>query len=218
MYKAVVFDMDGVIFDSERCVLQSWIDVADQYSITDIDKVFIKCIGTNEPATKKILFEHYGPDFPYDEYRKKSSAIFHAKYDDGRLPMKPGIKELLQYLTEQGYLVGLASSTKEIHVRQEITDAGLLPYFKNLTCGDMLKKSKPEPDIFLMACDNLGVKPEEAIAIEDSFNGIRAAHRAGMFPIMVPDLIAPDDEMRELAGMILSNLMEVKAWLQTNIL
>lgn len=212
-YKAVVFDMDGVIFDSEKCVLESWKEVANEFGIKDIDKVFTKCIGTNEPTTKKIVFDHFGQDFPYEEYRQRSSAIFHEKYDEGRLPMKPGIKELLQYLTEEGYLVGLASSTKEIHVRQEITDAGLLPYFKNLTCGDMLKKSKPEPDIFLMACDNLSVKPEEAIAIEDSYNGIRAAHRAGMFPIMVPDLIPPDDEMRSLAGKICENLIEVKKWL-----
>lgn len=213
-YQAVVFDMDGVIFDSEKCVLESWMEAAKKRSIQDIEQVFIQCIGTNEPATRKILLEHYGPDFPYEEYREESSHIFHEKYDDGRLPLKPGIRELLEMLVSEGYKVGLASSTREAIVRQEIQDAGLLPFFQNLTCGDMLKKSKPEPDIFLMACAHLGVKPEEAIAIEDSYNGIRAAHSAGMFPVMVPDLLPPDDEMRHLAGQIFQNLLEVKTWLK----
>lgn len=111
--------------------------------------------------------------------------------------------------------MGLASSTREAVVRQEIGDAGLLPYFRNLTCGDMLKKSKPEPDIFLMACGSLGVKPEEAIAVEDSYNGIRAAYRAGMMPVMVPDMVEPDDEMRKLAGKICGSLPEVLEWIKT---
>ena len=139
--------------------------------------------------------------------------MYHERYDGGRLPLKPGIRELLEYLKENDYKIGLASSTREAVVSQQLIDAGLRPYFDNLTCGDMLKKSKPEPDIYLMACEKLEVLPEEAIAIEDSFNGIRSAYRAGMFPIMVPDLLQPDDEMRELSGKIFEDLFKVKDWL-----
>ena len=124
--------------------------------------------------------------------------------------------ELLKYLNDSGYKVGLASSTRYEIVKEELEEAGLLPYFHNLTGGDMLKKSKPEPDIFLMACESLSVKPEEAIGIEDSYNGIRALSRAGMLPVMVPDMIAPDEEMKDLAEFIFDDLLEVLKWIQTS--
>lgn len=211
--EAVIFDMDGVIFDSERLVLEGWKEIARKYDFPDIEEVYYRTIGVNAVVTREIYFEHYGNDFPYDIYKKEASAAFHEKYGEGRLPMKPGIVELLTFLKEKGYKIGVASSTREAVVRQEITDAGLLPYFDNLTCGDMLKKSKPEPDIFLMACDSLKVKPENALIIEDSYNGIRAAYRAGAIPVMVPDMVAPDEEMKRLSHKICKDLSEVKEWL-----
>lgn len=213
-YKAVVFDMDGVIFDSEKLVLGCWMELAKTYGIPDMEETFIKCIGTNRAQTKEILLERYGADFKYEKFRDEASVMYHSRYDNGRLPMKPYVKELLEYLKEKEILVSVASSTRHAVVEQEIRDAGLLPYFKTLTCGDMVKRSKPDPEIFLMACESLSVAPEETIAIEDSFNGIRAAHRAGMFPVMVPDMIAPDEEMKRLAGKIFKDLSEVKRWLE----
>ncbi len=215
--KAVIFDMDGVIFDSERLVLTSWKEVGAKYGLVIEDEVFYQCVGVNAVETKEIFLEHYGRDFPYDMYKSEASKWYHDRYDGGRLPMKPGIRELLTYLKEAGFKIGLASSTREVTVTQEITDAGLLPFFDNLTCGDMLKKSKPEPDIFWMACERLGVKPEEAIVIEDSYNGIRAAHRAGTTPVMVPDMIAPDEEMQSLAYKIFKSLLDVETWIETEV-
>lgn len=212
-YKAVIFDMDGVIFDSEVCVIESWQVVAEKYGILDVEKVLPHCLGINYAETKKIFLNYYGEDFPYDTYKKECSAIYHERYDGGRLPLKPGIKELLVYLRENGYKVCVASSTREAVVRQQIIDAGLLPYFDELICGDMVKRSKPEPDIYLMACEKIQVSPQEAIAIEDSYNGIRSAYRAGMFPVMVPDLAQPNEEMREITGAIFESLLDVKEWL-----
>ena len=213
-YKAVIFDMDGVIFDSERLVLECWKEIAKRENIKDMEEVFRRCIGTNKQKTKEILLEHYGQAFDYDTFRKEASNLFHSRYGDGRLPMKIGVKELLSYLKEQGVRIGLASSTRYEVVHQELQDAGILSYFESLTCGDMVKQSKPEPEIFLKACESLFVKPEEAIAIEDSFNGIRSAYRAGMLPIMVPDMIPPNEEMEQLTGKIFTDLAEVKEWLQ----
>jgi len=212
-YKAVVFDMDGVIFDSERLVLKCWTEVAEQMGIKDMDKVYYQCIGVNLAQSKEITMKYYGPEFPYDRFRTEASFLYHSRYDDGRLPMKPGVVELLEFLKEHGYRVGLASSTRYEVVHQELRDAGILPYFQTLTCGDMVTVSKPNPEIFLKACEALSVAPKEAIAIEDSFNGIRAAHRAGMFPVMVPDMVAPDEEMRMLAGRVDKDLFEVREWL-----
>lgn len=215
-YKAVIFDMDGVIFDSERLVFEEWLAIAEKYSLTGMEEVYRRCIGVNAVITKEIFLDYYGRDFPYDDYVKELSDSYHRRYDHGRLPMKPGVKELLSYLKEEGYLVGLASSTKKSTVEREITDAGLITYFDDLTCGDMLQKSKPEPDIFLMACSRLKVLPKEAVTIEDSYNGIRAAHRAGTVPIMVPDMVQPDDEMKQLAYIICKDLSEVKKWFEEN--
>lgn len=214
-FKAVIFDMDGVIFDSERLSLQEWLTLGEKYEIPDIASVYPKCIGVNAVFSKKIFTEHYGEDFPYDRYRQEVSESFHGKYDNGRLPMKPGIQELLQFLKENGLHVGLASSTKQEIVKQELKDAGILHYFETVIGGDMVTKSKPEPDIFLKAAETLGVRPEECVVIEDSYNGIRAASKAGMFPIMVPDMIAPDEEMKQLAKVIFKNLIEVQIYLDS---
>lgn len=215
-YKAVIFDMDGVIFDSERLVLESWKQIAEKYGIQNVEEVLIKCIGVNAVITRDIFLEYYGKDFPYDMYKTECSSLFHTWCKTKGLPIKKGVTELLEYLNDSGYKVGLASSTRYEIVKEELEEAGLLPYFHNLTGGDMLKKSKPEPDIFLMACESLSVKPEEAIGIEDSYNGIRALSRAGMLPVMVPDMIAPDEEMKEFAEFIFDDLLEVLKWIQTS--
>lgn len=213
-YKAVIFDMDGVIFDSERCIIECWKVIAKKHNIKDTEPVLMKCLGITYEEAKRIFLEHYGEDFPYDAWKKERSDLYHERYDGGKLPLKPDIEELLVFLKQNGYKVGVASSTREAIVSKQLMDAGLIKYFDNLTCGDMLEKSKPEPDIYLMACDKLGVKPEEAIAIEDSYNGIRSSYKAGMFPIMVPDLAEPDDEMELLAGKIFASLSDVKRWLE----
>ena len=213
-YKAVVFDMDGVIFDSEVKVVECWKVIADKYNIPDIEATCIDCMGQNQAMAKEKFLAKYGDDFPYVEYKKEMSNLFHSRYDNGRLPMKPGVVELLTYLKAQGKLIALASSTRKEVVTRELRDAGVLDYFDEVICGDMVSKSKPEPDIFLEACEELGVEPEEAYAVEDSHNGIRAAEAGGLMPIMVPDLMPVTDEMKELSLVILDSLLEVKIYLE----
>lgn len=212
--EAVVFDMDGVIFDSEVCVIETWKIIADKYGIDDIESACRACLGLNNAASEQVMYDNYGKDFPYREYTEERRALYHEKYDGGRLPMKPGVHELLNYLKQSGIKIALASSTRSQTVISELTDAGIIDYFDKVVCGDMVKNSKPDPEIFAKACELLEVEPENAIAIEDSFNGIRSAYAAGMKVIMVPDLMEPDDEMREKTVCILESLLEVKELLQ----
>ncbi len=207
--KAVVFDMDGVIFDSEAKVVECWVETAEKYGIKDIEKLCHMCLGTNSAETRRIALDFYGEDFPYDEYKAEMSALYHERYDGGRLPMKPYVRELLELLKAKGLRIALASSTRYQVVHDQLRDAGILDYFDKLVSGDMVSRSKPEPDIFLKACEELSVAPEYALAIEDSYNGIRSAYAAGMHPVMVPDLAPPTDEMRQLAEVILPSLKEV---------
>jgi len=213
LYKAVVFDMDGVIFDSERAVMQCWKEVASRHNIPDIEKAILACTGTTMVRTREIMLNLYGADFPYDEYAKESSAIFHSRYDGGRLPMKQGVKELLSFLKEHGKKIALASSTRQQVVTDELRDAGIIGYFDRIICGDMVSRSKPAPDIFLKACEELNISPSDSYAIEDSYNGIRAAHAGGLHPIMVPDLLPADEEMQSLAEIVLPSLTSVMEYL-----
>lgn len=213
-YKAVVFDMDGIIFDSERLVIVCWKEVADKYGIVEIEKACEACLGVNATETREIFKRFYGQDFPYDEYKQEMSQLFHSRYDGGRLPTKAGVQELLQYLKAQEIKVGLASSTRKAVVVQELTDAGLIKYFDVVVGGDMVSKSKPNPEIFLKACEELNVAPQEAFAIEDSYNGIRAAAAGKLRPLMVPDLMPPTEEMLELAEHVFETLLDVKTYLE----
>ena len=156
----------------------------------------------------------FGEDFPFDERQKDLSRMFHARADGGRLPMKPGIRELLEALKDAGLKTAVASSTRKAVVEQELRDAGLRDFFDEVIGGDMLQRSKPAPDIYLMACGAIGTAPGDAYAIEDSHNGIRAAKAAGMRPLMVPDLAAPTEEMKDLAEAILPSLTEVLDYLR----
>lgn len=214
-YQAVVFDMDGVIFDTERLVIEFWKEVAKKHNIPNVEHTCIQCLGTNRVRTREIFLESYGADFPFDPYRAEVTELFNTHYKGVPLPTKPGVRELLSYLQEQDIKVGLASSTAQHLVRDEIGTAGLLPYFQTLVCGDMVEHSKPAPDIFLKACEILNADPTKSIAIEDSFNGIRSAHCAGMTPIMVPDQVQPTDEIRALAFHVMPSLLDVLNWLKT---
>lgn len=210
MKKAVIFDMDGVIFDSERAVYLEWCEMSEKYGFKNIEEVYPKVIGVNAKLCRKIFLDFYGEDFPFDAYKDEQSKAYHEKYDGGRLPLKSGIKELLVYLKGKGYKTAVASSTRTDVVTQQIIDAGLMPYFDYIVGGDQVTNSKPNPEIFLTAAEKLSVKPEEAYVIEDSFNGIRAAKAAEMTAIMVPDMLMPDDEMKEKADYILKDLSAVE--------
>ena len=206
---AVLFDLDGVIFDSERAVFNEWKLLSEKYGFPDLEVPYMKCIGVNAAACRRIFLDYYGDDFPYDRYCDERRQNFREKYGNGRLPLKPGVKDLLAFLKQNGFPLAVASSTRTETVKQELRDAGLLDYFDEVVGGDMTERSKPAPDIFLKAAEALNVPPENCCVIEDSYNGIRAASAAGMFPVMVPDMIPPDDEMCEKAGLIQSSLAEL---------
>lgn len=206
----VIFDLDGIIFDSERAVFNEWKLIAEKYGFPNLEEPYAKCIGVNADTCRQIFLDYYGADFPYDAYCEERRRNFREKYSHGRLPLKPGVIELLEGLKKKGFLTAIASSTRTENVREEIRDAELLKYFDEIVGGDQVERSKPAPDIFLKAAEKLGVLPKKCCVIEDSYNGIRAASAAGMFPVMVPDMLPPNDEMREKAGLIVDSLNEIR--------
>ena len=214
---AVIFDMDGVIFDSERLVLVCWEKVSEKYGIQGIEEVFMPCIGTNAEKTKEVVLDHYGQDFPFEEFRKEASVLFHEDVNRNGLPVKKGVRELLEYLKEREIPTAVASSTRLEVVTGELKQAGLYEYFKAVMGGDQLKRSKPEPDIYLMTCEKMGAAPECAYAVEDSHNGIRAAYSAGMMPIMVPDLLPATEEMYAKSAAVFDDLLQVMQYFKERL-
>ena len=211
---AVIFDMDGVLFDTERLCERSWLEVARAHEIPGMEEIFPRCIGLNANDSRRIVMDAYGEDFDYPGFREEASVWFWDYIEKNGLPVMAGVVEILAWLKENNWKVGLASSTRRSSVLNHLEQAGLRDYFSVIITGDMVEHSKPQPDIYLLACRNLGVEPGQAYAIEDSPNGIRSAYRAGMVPLMVPDMIAPDEEMKALSHGIFENLTEVLNYLK----
>ncbi len=211
--RAVVFDMDGVLFDTEQLCMKSWCETAKEQGFSQMEILFPRCIGSNSTDTEVIVKDFYGEDFPYKSFREIASKWFWQYIDQNGLPMKEGVRELLIFLKEEGFKIGLASSTRKDSIVKHLHQANISDYFSVIVSGDMVLHSKPNPDIYLMACEQMGVSPIETYAIEDSHNGIRAAYRAGMLPIMVPDMLPPNEEMRNISCLICDNLLEVKEFL-----
>lgn len=214
MRTGVIFDMDGVIFDTEALILSCWMHVGERYGITGLEQVFRQCIGVNQTETRNIVRRHLGEAFDYERLRRETSLLFHKKTDECGIPVKPGVRELLEYLEENGYRIGLASSTRREVVGQQLGAAGLLPFFQVIVGGDMVRHSKPHPEIYERACQELGVDPAQTYAIEDSLHGVHAAYSAGMKVLMVPDLQEPDEETKQIAFAVYPSLVEALGFFQ----
>ena len=215
--QAVVFDMDGVIFDSERLVIECWEVIAAKHNIPDIVEICMRVQGNNREETGKRFREKYGRDFPYEAYKKEVAALFRDRYGEGRLPLKPGVVKILEELKRNNIPLALASSTRSDIVKLEMEEANLLSYFDVVLGGDMVPRSKPEPDIFLAAAAALQAEPKCCYVLEDSHNGIRAAYRAGMHPVMVPDMQQPTEEIRGIAEAVVKNLLAALEYLQARM-
>lgn len=209
----VIFDMDGVIFDTESIYAEGWMAAAKEYGYEDIKEAVTGAIGRNAADTKVLFKELLGEDFPYDDVWNRAVMLARETIQRDGLPMMKGVQELLEYLQKNNYRIGLASSTRRGRVLEQIGDAGIADYFQIVVGGDMVEHSKPSPEIYLLACKEMGVSPKEAYAIEDSPNGIRAAHSAGMKALMVPDMIAPTEEIKKICTGIFDDLLAVRNYL-----
>lgn len=217
MIEAVVFDMDGVILDTEKLVIECSLIIAPKYGINNVEEHCRVATGCNREYTKKLWEKRYGKEVSYDDFRAERAKLFHKKFYEGEPLLKVGAIECLKWLKEHGIKTALASSTASEHVIPELKHVGAYEYLDEIITGEMVTRSKPEPDIFLLACEKLGVNPANTFAIEDSYNGIRSARAAGMRAIMVPDLLPPTDEMQELSEVILEDLIKVRDYIKEEL-
>jgi len=211
--KAVVFDMDGLMFDTERVAILAWDYAGEKMGIGKAGYMVYKTLGINVEASNQIWKKEFGDRYNEEELWKYTREFNNDFYAKNKVPVKKGLYILLEYLKANGYKLAVASSTSKRGVERNLKSAGVLEYFDAVICGDMVEKSKPEPEIYVKACEALGVEPAEALALEDSRNGLLSAHRAGMKVIMVPDLWEADEEVKEFLWTMCSDLEEVKEFL-----
>lgn len=198
MFQAVVFDMDGVITDTEKLYRRFEIEEGLKRGVPE-DVMIEACegiAGGNKYSNKAVFERIVGRGIEYFAYRDDMIRSMDAYVAEHGVELKAGVKETLQFLKSKGIKIGLATSTIKERAIGYLHDHQIYEYFDKLIFGDMVEHGKPAPDIYLKACEELGVDPANAVAVEDSRNGIKSAGQAGMFPVMVIDLIQPNDEIK----------------------
>lgn len=209
MIEAIVFDMDGLIFDSERIVQRTWEDTGNKLGIPHLGSHIYNTLGMNVVARREYFTRAIGEHFPHEDFAQGTRERFYEIVEEEGLPVKPGVRELLEYGRQSGYKMALATSSRQPYAEGILKNAGLYDYFDGMVFGNMVSHSKPDPEIYLKACTQIGAAPERSIALEDAPNGIRAAHAAGMIPVMVPDLVQPSEEIKTLVYRQFETLHEV---------
>ena len=207
--KGVIFDLDGTLLDTEKLYRRFWVEAARQmgYPMEDRHALMIRSMAAvyAEPLLKREVCA----EFDYHGVRALRRQIMEAYIDEHGVDPKPDLIKTLAAIKEKGLKIGLATATPEHRARKYLRMVQAEEYFDAVTCADMVKKGKPQPDIYLLACERTGVLPEEAIAVEDAPTGIRAAHAAGCRAVMVPDQDQPDEETRALCDAVVERLVDV---------
>lgn len=210
---SVIFDMDGVIFDTERVYMKIFIEVYAKYGYKMTEDIYVTLIGRDRTSITKRLYEIYGLDFPSEKIFKECDARLKSAIDAGDVPVKEGALEIFEYLKNNNYKMALATSSYKSKLQMQLKIYDLQEVFDEIVCSDDVIKSKPDPSIFLVAARKLEAKPEECIVIEDSPAGIEAAYNAKMMSIHVEDLVKPNDKIKKYSEKQFKNLNEVRLFL-----
>jgi HAD superfamily hydrolase (TIGR01509 family) len=203
--RAVIFDMDGLLLDSEPLYRVTWKAAASSLGFPIDDVLYERFVGRGNVESENILREHFGETFPLDEFHTRWSRDFHGR--TATIATKPGAMELLAAIENRGIPKALATSSPRVLALRCLGD--LASRFDALAFGDEVSHSKPSPDLFLLASHRLGIDPADCLVLEDSEAGVFAARAAGMEVILVPDLVAPSEEIASMATRICKTLHEV---------
>ncbi|AWH20198.1 HAD family phosphatase [Stenotrophomonas sp. ZAC14D2_NAIMI4_6] len=209
---AVIFDMDGLMIDSERVSLACWNEAARASGLPLDESFFLRMVGLGDRDCRALLQQQGLSEGTIETLVDTCHALYDARTQHG-LPLRLGIMELLELLKAHAVPCAVATSTRQPRANRKLAAAGLLPYFDAVVAGNDVERPKPAPDIYLLAARRLGQDPQRCLALEDSPAGTRAALAAGMTVIQVPDLVDPDEAQRALGHRIVTSLLDAHALL-----
>jgi len=208
-HEAFIFDMDGLLLDTEKICWECFRKACSEFNYEPDFEIYKKCIGRKPEEGNLILKQGFDPFIPFDTVHSKWNEFYHNFVDHEKIPLKPGIYAVLNFLHRNGAKLAVATSTERHLALIKLTRTGIIDFFDLVVSGDQVKYSKPHPEIYLTAAEQLGVQPENCLAFEDSDSGVRSAYSAGIKVIQIIDLIEPSDEVRKLNHKILNSFDEI---------
>ncbi len=206
--KGIIFDMDGLMLDTERLYRKAYQQAAMEVGIDFPDEVYARMIGHRADSSQRIMRESLGPDAPHEEIIDGARRHYYVLLEKGGIPLRPGLLEVLTYLDEIGMPRAVATSTHGNLTASKLAAAGLAKRFQVVVSGDEVERGKPAPDIYLRAAGLLDLEPADCLVLEDSPTGLAGAHAAGMTPVLIPDLTEPSPTSREQAHSIYPSLLD----------
>ncbi|MDR1374309.1 MAG: HAD family phosphatase [Treponema sp.] len=206
-----IFDMDGLLLDTERPVLTLWIELSRKLDWEVSKETVLRTVGVNEIDTKAAFMNAHGPEFPYDRIRNELIRTVVERAEKEGIPCRPGLPALLERLEGLGVPMGIATSSDRETALWKLDRAGLDGRFSVLVCGDEVPQGKPAPDIFLLAVKKLGKTPAACVGFEDSPAGLRALHHAGIPSVFIKDIIEPPGDVLKTVWWRCADLAEAAA-------
>lgn len=214
MVKGVIFDMDGTMLDTECLSTIVWQKAGKERDLDIPESLIDSCRGKSPEAIRQIFKDAYGQDFDYDSLRDRKHYFFNEIIDREGVPKKKGLMEILDFLKEQGIPIAVATSTGAKRGEQILKMAGIYDYFTGYVYGDTLKASKPAPDIFWKAAEEIGQDPKDCLVVEDTTPGVMAGKAAGGYIIHIPDVVKVPDEVKEGITAEMKDLSEIIGWIR----
>lgn len=209
MVKAVIFDMDGLMIDSERVTYEGYAISLEKRGYPDSIEFYKKTLGTTISTACQMYQDYYGKDIPFYEILDEVHQYIEEDFQTNGVPIKKGLIELLTYLKEHQYQIVVATSSERERVDRIFKQADLAKYFDEYVCGDEVTHGKPNPEVFLKACQKISIDPSDAIVLEDSEAGIQAAYSANIPVICIPDMKYPEKQYEKMTYKVLHSLLDV---------
>lgn len=211
--KALIFDMDGLLMDTEGLYKRSWTQVAKEMGFDLTDDLYLKLIGITVADAEEVLHQHFGSGFDKAHFHKTAAERYEHLHQTEGFQMKPGVRELLSWAHQNNIPCALGTSTVHLEAKKRLERHKIDHFFQAIVGGDMVERGKPHPDTFLKAQEALGISAVDCMVFEDAHSGLVAAQAGGMRSCLVPDMLPASDESRKIAAAVFDSLLEVRDWL-----